>query len=46
MTDQLLLKFPSKHIDTAVDQIASLPGIGKRTALRMVLNLNHWTKNQ
>lgn len=33
------MKIPSKHIENAVDQIASLPGIGKRTALRLVLNL-------
>lgn len=33
------MKIPSKHIEAAVDQIASLPGIGRRTALRLVLNL-------
>ena len=33
------MKIPSKHIENAVDQIASLPGIGKRTALRLVLQL-------
>lgn len=33
------MKVPSKHIETAVDQIASLPGIGRRTALRLVLHL-------
>ncbi|XOV68153.1 MAG: recombination mediator RecR [Fluviicola sp.] len=33
------MKVPSKHIESAVDQIASLPGIGRRTALRLVLNL-------
>lgn len=33
------MKIPSKHIENAVDQIASLPGIGRRTALRLVLNL-------
>ncbi|PWL24677.1 MAG: recombination protein RecR [Fluviicola sp. XM-24bin1] len=33
------MKVPSKHIEAAVDQIASLPGIGRRTALRLVLNL-------
>lgn len=30
---------PSKLIEKAVDQINSLPGIGKRTALRLVLHL-------
>ena len=33
------VKIPSKHIENAVDQIASLPGIGRRTALRLVLQL-------
>lgn len=29
----------SKYLQNAVDQMSSLPGIGKRTALRLVLNL-------
>ncbi len=33
------MKVPSKHIEKAVEQLASLPGIGKRTALRLALNL-------
>ena len=33
------MKFSSKHIENAVEQLASLPGIGKRTALRLVLQL-------
>ena len=33
------MNIPSKHIQNAVDQISTLPGIGKRTALRLVLNL-------
>jgi recombination protein RecR len=33
------VKFSSKHIENAVEQLASLPGIGKRTALRLVLQL-------
>lgn len=33
------MKIPSKYIENAVDQISSLPGIGKRTALRLVLQL-------
>ena len=37
------MKIPSKHVENAVDQIASLPGIGKRTALRLVLNLMNRT---
>lgn len=33
------MKIPSKHIENAVEQLSSLPGIGKRTALRLVLQL-------
>ena len=33
------MNIPSKLIETAVDQISSLPGIGKKTALRLVLEL-------
>ena len=33
------MKIPSKYIENAVDQMASLPGIGRRTALRLVLQL-------
>jgi recombination protein RecR len=33
------VKIPSKHIEEAVEQLSSLPGIGKRTALRLVLQM-------
>ena len=33
------MKVPSKHIENAVEQLSSLPGIGKRTALRLVLQI-------
>lgn len=33
------MNIPSKLIEEATEQLASLPGIGKRTALRLVLNL-------
>ncbi len=33
------MKFPSKVLEEAVNAISSLPGIGKKTALRMVLHL-------
>lgn len=33
------MNFPSKLLENAVDQMAQLPGIGKRTALRLVLHL-------
>ncbi len=35
----MAMKIPSKYIDEAVDQLSSLPGIGKKTALRLVLQL-------
>jgi recombination protein RecR len=33
------LDFPSKLIEDAVNEVAKLPGIGKKTALRLVLHL-------
>jgi recombination protein RecR len=33
------LEYPSKLIEDAVNQISKLPGIGKKTALRLVLHL-------
>lgn len=33
------MEFPSKLIEDAVNEVAKLPGIGKKTALRMVLHL-------
>jgi recombination protein RecR len=33
------MNIASKHLEEAVEQMSSLPGIGKRTALRMVLHL-------
>lgn len=33
------MDFPSKLLENAVNEIAQLPGIGKRTALRLVLHL-------
>lgn len=40
------MKIPSKYIENAVDQIASLPGIGRRTALRLVLQLLNRSKDE
>ncbi len=34
-----ILSFPSKLLENAVDEFAKLPGIGKKTALRLVLHL-------
>jgi len=33
------VNIPSKYIELAVDQVSSLPGIGRKTALRLVLEL-------
>ena len=33
------MNIPSKYIEEAVDQLSTLPSIGKRTALRLVLQL-------
>ncbi len=33
------MEYPSRLIENAVNQIAKLPGIGKKTALRLVLHL-------
>ncbi len=33
------MQIPSKYIENAVEQLATLPGIGKKTALRLVLNM-------
>lgn len=33
------MELPSKHIAEAVEQLASLPGIGRKTALRLALHL-------
>ena len=33
------MNIPSKHLEDLVEHFSSLPGIGKKTALRLVLNL-------
>ncbi|MDH5366591.1 MAG: recombination mediator RecR [Cyclobacteriaceae bacterium] len=33
------MQYPSKHIEKAVEEISKLPGIGKKTALRLALHL-------
>lgn len=40
------MEFSSKLLENAVDQIAQLPGIGKRTALRLALHLLRQPKGQ
>lgn len=33
------MKIPSRYLEQAVDQLALLPGVGKRTALRLAIHL-------
>jgi recombination protein RecR len=40
------VKIPSRYIEKAVEQLSSLPGIGKRTALRLVLQLLNRTDQE
>ena len=40
------MNFPSKLIETAVDQFAMLPGVGRKTALRLALNLLQMDKEE
>lgn len=40
------MNFSSKLLEKAVDEVSQLPGIGKRTALRLVLHLLNRPKNQ
>lgn len=37
------MEIPSKYLEKAAEQIATLPGIGKRTALRLALDLHRRT---
>lgn len=40
------MEFPSKLIEEAVNEVAKLPGIGKKTALRLVLHLVKENENK
>lgn len=40
------MEFPSKLIEDAVNEVAKLPGIGKKTALRLVLHLVKENENK
>lgn len=40
------MKIPSKYIENAVEELSSLPGVGKRTALRLVLHLLNRTEEE
>ncbi len=40
------MNLPSKYLEKAVESMASLPGIGKKTALRLVLNLMNRKPNE
>ena len=39
-------QYSSQLLDRAVDEFAKMPGIGKKTALRLVLHLLKWDVNQ
>ena len=40
------MNYPSKVLERAVEEMANLPGIGKRTALRLVLHMLNRPKSQ
>jgi recombination protein RecR len=40
------VEFPSKLVEDAVNEVAKLPGIGKKTALRLVLHLVKENENR
>jgi len=40
------VNLPSKHLEEAVEQLSSLPGIGKKTALRLILNILNRTEEE
>ncbi len=40
------MNYPSKVLERAVDEMANLPGIGRRTALRLVLHMLNRPKSQ
>lgn len=40
------MNYPSKILERAVEEMSSLPGIGKRTALRLILHMLHRPADQ
>ncbi|MGB0402685.1 MAG: recombination mediator RecR [Salibacteraceae bacterium] len=40
------MDIPSRHLQNAVDEIGSLPGVGRKTALRLALNLLRRNKDE
>jgi len=40
------MEFSSKLLENAINEVSQLPGIGKRTALRLVLHLLRQPKDQ
>ncbi|MFM7595291.1 MAG: recombination mediator RecR [Flavobacteriales bacterium] len=40
------MQIPSKYLEQAAEQLATLPGIGKRTALRLALHLHRRDGNE
>ena len=39
------MEYPSKAIEEAVNELASLPGVGRKTALRLALHILKQTEN-
>jgi recombination protein RecR len=46
MVQEKLNEYPSILLEQAVNQMASLPGVGRRTALRLVLHMLHRTDSE
>lgn len=42
----MIMEYPSKLVEQAVEEISRLPGIGKKTALRLALHLLRQPENQ
>ena len=40
------MDYPSKLVEEAVEQFSKLPGLGKKTALRFVLNILKMNKQE
>lgn len=39
-------EIPSKYLQEAIEQLSSLPSVGKKTAARLVLSMMKWPKGQ
>jgi recombination protein RecR len=39
-------EYPSKLLENAINELSKLPGVGKKTALRLVLHMLKWTNEE